>query len=136
MAGGNCPNGERRKKRVALSELRDWMDAYAESERGHSGDEDDDSADSDEIELPYSYALSVDLWLAWKQHHIMPNPGGYLQQPRKWMALIHRLNREYNRALNALSPENPRVHVTEDLEDLYAPSGGSGRLGWDELTRS
>lgn len=57
-------------------------------------------ADADEpehIDLGYPLPLAYDLWTAWDKG-IMPNSGGYLDQPIRWRTLIHTLNRRYRRA--------------------------------------
>lgn len=45
-----------------------------------------------EIELPYEFDTALELWVAWRDHGIMPRAGGYLEQPRQWRYTMRVLN--------------------------------------------
>jgi hypothetical protein len=45
---------------------------------------------------PYDEADCFELWLQWEEHGVMPEPGGYFDQPPEWRAMIHAMRRIYN----------------------------------------
>lgn len=65
-------------------------------------------AEVETVALGYTLALALDLWAAWVDHNTMPRRGGYLDQPRRWLRLIHVMNQRYNAAyLRAKAEHTP-----------------------------
>lgn len=89
-----------------------------------NSDSDETNDDPDRVTLLYPLSLSLDLWIAYIRHGVMPQAGGYLDQPRAWRDLIHRFNQRYNAV--------PKKGETD--EDWYRDlSNGQMAQGWDGL---
>lgn len=112
--------------------------------QGWFGDAEDDHEDAvppDDapVDLGYPLALAWDLWLAWKDGHVMPRRGGYLDQPRRWQRMIHAMNRRFNywyeRAKAEHRPLNPRERLEDydPLEDRFgaSPFGDGQSPSWE-----
>jgi hypothetical protein len=41
------------------------------------------------LSWPYDEADVFELWLQWEEHGVMPEPGGYFDQPPEWREAIH-----------------------------------------------
>ena len=101
MARGNDRSGNRLKKRVSLSEIDDFLDAYlAEPEVSPQADIDDfiEQAEAGDVVLPYPFDLALDLFLAYKDHGVMESAGGYLDQSRAWRGTIRFFQWRLNKA--------------------------------------
>ncbi len=49
---------------------------------------------------------AFDLWTAYKDHGILPKRGGYDDQPRRWLRMIHAMNRRFNKAYERAKDEH------------------------------
>jgi hypothetical protein len=107
VAAGIAGSREPQPKKIALGELDDLMDKFLDAE--NPPQDDDENFDVEvlfedttvRVALPYALDTCIDLWYAWNDHGVTPLPGGYLDQPRKWRALIHLLNGRKNRRIDA-----------------------------------
>lgn len=83
-------------------------------------DEEPQENDPEFIQLGYSLSEAYDLWLAWEKG-VMPKAGGYFDQPRRWVRMIHITNKRYNRAFKQAKEEHAPAgdNTSEDaLEDI------------------
>jgi hypothetical protein len=87
--------------------------------------DDEDAPEMDNYLLQTSLGLGKALWLAWKDHHVMPRGGGYLDQPRWWLKLIGFFNTRYNpiyaRWLDESFKSDTRDDDDDDTFDLDIP---------------
>lgn len=94
---------------------------------------------SEYIDLGYSLSTAFDLWAAWKDHHVMPCAGGYLDQPRRWRDLIHQMNRRFNpqyeQAKQEHAPIGNQPEEEGDVLDefLSAPFADGTRPSWERF---
>lgn len=58
----------------------------------------DPDTSAEQVELYGGFRTALGLWVAFREHGVMPYGGGYMQQPRKWRDTIEYLNERYFRA--------------------------------------
>lgn len=100
-------------------------------------------SDDAEIDLGgYSVSQAFDLWCAWKDHHVMAQRGGYLDQPRRWQRMIHTMNARFAPQHAAARDEHlPDKDESKDdddvLVDLLGQSSpfdqGDSRPSWERF---
>jgi hypothetical protein len=117
---------------------------HAQSIFGDVPETKDEPEDPEFIDLGYPLALAFDLWLAWKDGHVMARRGGYLDQPRRWQKLIRAMNRRFNRAYERARdehvPPDPRDRGDDGdvLEDLLGgmPFSDGAKPSWEQFKGS
>lgn len=123
--GGDQRGGRQQPKRISVADLDAALFKLALAEQGKPvRDEPDEEELPDEIRVRYTPEVCMELWSAWRDHHVMPVSGGYLQQPAAWRKVIRLFNQRHHLAWKAVTDGE------EWSEDEGEAQGGN----WDDLT--
>lgn len=111
-------------KLIRLADLDATLFKLALSEHGKPvRDEPEDEDLPDEIPVRYTPEVCMELWSAWRDHHIMPYAGGYMEQPAAWRKVIRLFNQRHHLAWKAVSDG-----------DEWSDDGEERGGNWDDLT--
>jgi len=107
------------RRDLEREEIDALMSSFARADLGKDDDDAPDEFQDWKLHYPLDFALQS--WNMLRQHGIMPEPGGLLDQAPDWLADMRTLNARYNAAIKRESDDDSgdlRDALDEDAPDV------------------
>jgi len=96
------------------ADIDDFMSGLARAELG----KDEDAIDEYCVwKLNYPRELALQSWNMLRQHGIMLEPGGLMEQDPQWLADIRTLNARYNAAIKRVKDDEGQGDLDDYVDD-------------------